>query len=234
MIKPEDRNIYKPYKKLVNEAIDAFIASNNRKPILLDAGCGHSSTLEEEYTRCAKVIGVDVDKAGLDQNQWVDEKYVADLTQMPLEDNSVDIIVSEWVLEHIEKPEKFLTECARVLNNQDGFFLFITPNKWSPYSIVTRLVPNKLHGAIVKFFYKRPTADTFPTFFRMNSEKTLTKLMQEYGFVKTSLIFNDDPLYMSFWKITKPLAQLWQIILRLKFLTRVKAHIIGNYRRKML
>lgn len=231
MIKPEDKNIYAPYLALVNQAIDEFIAETGRKPVLLDVGCGHSSVLEEEYKKCEKVIGVDLDKEGLELNEWVDEKIYGDATEVPLKDNSVDILVSAWVLEHIEFPDRLIKEADRLLG-VSGRFVFIAPNKWSIYSMVTRAVPNVLHGPIVKFFYKRPEEDTFPTVFGMNTEKDLDRLMGDGGFEKERFIYNDDELYMSFWRITKPIAKLWQIIVKPNFMRKVRAHVIGLYKKK--
>lgn len=227
MIKPEEINIYRPYLALVNEALDDLGDS----PVLLDGGCGHSPILKQEYKRCSKVIGVDLDREGLERNQWVDEKHFVSLVDIPIQEDSVDLLVSSWVLEHIEDPQSVIREAKRVLK-PGGYFIFIAPNKWSVYSLVTRLVPNKLHAPIVKFFYKRSSEDTFPTFFRMNTEKELDRLMGEVGFEKVAFLYNDDEKYIGFWRVTRPLAKLWQKVLSIKALRKIRAHIIGSYQLK--
>lgn len=229
MIKPEDQNIYAPYLEMVGIAIDEFATKNKRKPVLLDIGCGHSTVLEDHYKKCEKVIGVDLDIEGLEKNELVDEKYFTAAELVPLKSGSVDIIVSAWVLEHIEFPEKLVDKCNDLLT-KNGKFIFITPNKWSPYAVVTRAVPNKLHGAIVKFFYKRDESDTFHTFFKMNTKSALDRLFTKDGnFALKMLKYNDDELYAGFWQITKPVAKLWQKVVMTKPFAKIRAHIIGMY-----
>lgn len=98
MIRAQDKNIYKPYLTAINFAIEQFIKTNGAKPVLLDAGCGHSTVLENEYKKCKEVIGVDLDEAGINKNELVDRRIVSDIIKIPLPDRSVDIIVSAWVL----------------------------------------------------------------------------------------------------------------------------------------
>lgn len=40
----------------------------------------------------------------------------------PIESDSVDLVISDWVLEHIQDPSKFSTEFSRVLK-KGGFFV---------------------------------------------------------------------------------------------------------------
>lgn len=230
MSKFDDIKIYSPYKRLVNKAIDEFIVETGRKPVLLDAGCGHSPVLRKEYAKCERVIGVDLDREGLGKNKWVDEKIYGDMVNVPLEDGSVDIVVSAWVLEHIENSEGFTKEVGRLLSSA-GRFVSIAPNKWSLYSLVTRVVPNSWHGPIVKVFYGRPEHDTFPTFFRMNTEKELDRLFLETGLEQQEFIYNDSDRYIGFSFITKPLSWLWQAIVTPRFMRRIRAHVIVLYKK---
>lgn len=79
-----------------------------------------------------KVIGVDLDpqtieyaKANYTYNN-VDFK-VGDAEDIPLPDNSVDVIVSFETIEHVNDYKKFLKETKRVLK-KDGFMVISTPN----------------------------------------------------------------------------------------------------------
>ena len=72
-----------------------------------------------------KVIGLDIDPDVL-KNKDLDEAHIIkDI--LPLEDSSVDMAWSDYVLEHIEKPEVFLKEVHRVLKPGAAFF-FRAPN----------------------------------------------------------------------------------------------------------
>lgn len=47
--------------------------------------------------------------------------------KIPLEDNSVDVVISLETIEHLDKPEVFVSEVRRVLKS-DGVFVVSTPN----------------------------------------------------------------------------------------------------------
>lgn len=98
----------------------------NEDTILLDLGAGRASWYEDERGRfnerhprflknkVKKVIAVDVDAVVL-QNRTAHECYVMQNNRIPLADNTIDVIVADFVLEHIEKPEEFFEEVNRVL-----------------------------------------------------------------------------------------------------------------------
>jgi len=98
---------------------------------VLDIACGEgygSAALQK--TGAANVIGVDVsestcvhvrNKYGLDAKPGTAE-------QIPLPDNSIDVVVSFETIEHVPDPGRFLDECVRVLA-PGGMLVISTPNK---------------------------------------------------------------------------------------------------------
>ena len=64
----------------------------------------------------------------------------------------------------------------------------------------------------------------------MNSEEDLDKLLvEELGYNKLRFVYNDDPKYLGFCFLTKPLAALWhRIVMRPKF-EKLRVHIVGLY-----
>ncbi len=224
----EDQNIYAQYIELVDYTVDRLISSG-KNPVLLDAGCGYSDVLESIYKKCHTTIGVDKDRESLNKNHLVKKKIFSDLTKIPLENDSIDIITSAWVFEHIEKPKEFIIEVDRLLK-RDGYFVFIAPNIDGWFAFFSSIVPNKLHGFINKVLYKRYEVDTFKTFYKMNSEEDLDKLLVDgKGYKKLKFMYNDDPKYIGFNFLFKPVAWLWhKIIMRPRF-KKLRVHIIGLY-----
>ena len=55
-----------------------------------------------------------------------DRMFVSDIQQIPLASQSVDVVLTEGVLEHVINPQKAVSEIYRVLN-QDGLVLSTTP-----------------------------------------------------------------------------------------------------------
>jgi ubiquinone/menaquinone biosynthesis C-methylase UbiE len=228
MISKEDEKIYAPYIDLAMHAIDRLL-DKDRKPVLLDAGCGHSTVLEDVYHRCKLVLGVDADRQGLNHNKLVDKKIYSDLTKVPIRSDSVDIITSAWVLEHIEDPTKFVTEMDRVLK-PGGFFLFIAPNIDGWYAYFASITPDWFHRIGNRLCYKRKEHDTFQTYYRMNSEEDIDSLLiEKLGYRKVRFIYNDDPKYIGFNLLLKPLAFIWHKIVMTDRMERFRVHLIGLY-----
>jgi SAM-dependent methyltransferase len=153
---------------------------------VLDYGAGRGSTLATGRTdyctllgkfqgRVVKVIGVDIDPAVL-QNPFVDERYVVGVGEpLPLADESIDLIFSDFVLEHVDTPEIFEAEIRRVLK-PGGWFCARTPNRWGTTGILVNLVPNRLHAAILRRFTpEREERDVFRTVYKLNTLQRLKR-----------------------------------------------------------
>ena len=112
---------------------------------------------------------------------------------MPLEDNSVDIIIADYVLEHVEEPEGFVAEVRRLLR-PNGIFCARTPHKYNYISIGARMVPNKSHASYIKGLQpERKSQDVFPTAYKLNTVRAINRYFSE--FQNSSYIFRTDPSY---------------------------------------
>lgn len=160
--------------------------------IVLDVGCGRGAMtdrLEEnpwERCRvlkgdCQKVIGIDVDKAG-EQNTLIDEFRPIEGDTWPVDSASIDLLVSDAVVEHLEKPDQFFAECNRVVK-PGGFLCIRTPNRWSYVALGASIVPNQFHAGVVgKLQPGRKAKDVFPTYYRANTITTVRRLLKKHGF----------------------------------------------------
>lgn len=160
-----------------------------RAKVVVDVGCGRGS-MADGLTDHAEsgmvfhdlrgpgrhVIGIDLDPVGA-QNPIIDEfRMIDDAGHWPLADASVDLGVSDFVLEHIDDPEAFVAELARTLR-PGGVFVARTISRWSLLSFTARRVPNEKHpGWLSKLQPGRLEKDVFPTRYRMNSERDLARL----------------------------------------------------------
>ena len=100
---------------------------------ILDLGCGEGSRLnllsEGKYA-----IGLDISKTAirLAKENYPRVNFIqADLENIPLKGDSFELIYSAYVLEHLTKPEKVLSEGLRLLTN-GGCLILIAPNYGSP------------------------------------------------------------------------------------------------------
>src|ERR1035437_4437375 len=79
------------------------------------------------------------------------------------------LVLCDSVLEHLDVPKFFFEQARRVL--VDGGYLCIrTTNVLSYVGIGSRLVPNRLHSALLSRLQgSRKAEDVFPTLYRCNT-----------------------------------------------------------------
>jgi ubiquinone/menaquinone biosynthesis C-methylase UbiE len=100
--------------------------------VVLDIACGSGYGTQLLAKGAKKVYGVDVSR---DAVEYARKKFPAknveyltgDATKIPLDDNSVDVVVTFETIEHIKDYHRFLTEVKRVLKD-DGLAIISTPN----------------------------------------------------------------------------------------------------------
>jgi SAM-dependent methyltransferase len=126
---------------------------------VVDLGCGSSPYKEDILKVASSYIGVDWiitvhDQSGID--------VFADICRpFPFKNSSIDTVVSFQVLEHLENPDFFLSECFRVLKKGGHLFLTV-PFMWyiheaphdyyrfTKYGLQYLLKKNNFSDAIVK------------------------------------------------------------------------------------
>jgi len=104
----------------------------DKKVIDIACGSGYGSFILAK-AGAEKVIGADVDAKAVDN---ANKKYknnnikfvVDDAENIKQDDNAFDILVSFETIEHLQNPNKFLSEAKRVVK-QDGLAIISTPNK---------------------------------------------------------------------------------------------------------
>lgn len=164
---------------------------------LLDAGCGRGVPVLRKYLgRVPRLVGVELVEfsdvpAGI-------ETYNTDLAHMPLADQSVDLIISRSVFEHLVDPDAVYAEMARVLR-PGGRIVFLTANMWDYGTLAARLVPNRLHAKVVKAVEGRAEEDTFPTAYKTNTRAAVQRLSKASGLEVASFEYlSQYPNYLMF------------------------------------
>jgi SAM-dependent methyltransferase len=98
---------------------------------VLEAGCGEGYGADLISRVARRVIALDYDESTV---AHVRARYPrvevmhANLTELPLSDGSVDVVVNFQVIEHLWDQARFVSECARVLRSS-GLLMVSTPNR---------------------------------------------------------------------------------------------------------
>ena len=104
--------------------------------------------MELLHNQVALAVGLDIDWQSLIAHRVQELRRVCALAeQLPFPDESFDLIVCSWVLEHLAQPERVFAEVARVLRGPDpvhqlsgGHFVILAPNAWHPLVWVNRVL----------------------------------------------------------------------------------------------
>lgn len=187
---------------------------------VLNIGAGRGANILEDFSpyrrkvqqfkgRVKKIIGIDVDPA-VKENADLHEAHVVSPQDIyPLADASVDIAISDHVLEHVEFPKDFADEIARVLK-PGGWFCARTPVKWGYIGLGARTFPNSRHVAMLeKLQPGRKAEDVFPVFYRMNTKGDLEKAFPEDRWLNCTYGYNGAPGYHANRKFLFRLIEIW-------------------------
>jgi SAM-dependent methyltransferase len=188
---------------------------------VLDIGCGRGKQADDPIpTRrrlktlndaCDRLIGIDLDPLASD-NRCIDEfRMMRPHETWPLEDASIDLALSDYVLEHVDDPRLFFSECRRVIR-PGGLLCIRTTNVLSYFGLASLLTPDAAHAAIIGRAYTRPrkTDDIFPTRYRCNTLRAVRGMLERHGFDHCVYGYQSDPAHFGFSRILYALGVLHQ------------------------
>ncbi len=173
---------------------------------VLDMGCGDNTCLDDYRTDRRQVWGVDFQEhPQLQHRDWF--RLLPADGRLPFPAATFDVITSSWVLEHVRAPRTFLAEVSRVLR-PGGRFVSLSINAAHYVTWITRLfhvLPHQVTQELVWRLYGRPCHDTFPTWYRLNTEPALRSAAADAGLRLIGLHRAANPDYFSFspllWKL---------------------------------
>jgi SAM-dependent methyltransferase len=213
LVRRLDRSLYPDYgDNWDDELLRTEILSLLRpEHVILDLGAGAGIVKQMNFRGLAKrVCGVDPDARVLD-NPFLDEARVATGESLPYGDSTFDIVFSDNVLEHVERPLEVLREIARVLR-PDGYLLAKTPNSKHYMPLVARLTPHSFH-TYFNALRGRSVEDTFPTRYRLNSISDIRRWANAAGMkLHWARLIEGRPEYLRVSAITYLLGWLYERI----------------------
>ena len=187
--------------------------------VVVDYGCGRAAFLSDPVRvrrdlrslrdKVSQVIGLDIDP-GARSNPALSEFRQLNSPRWPLEDASADLVVCDSVLEHLPEPAVLFEEAARVL--RPGAYLCLrTTNRWHYVGVVSRLMPRRLHGGLLRVAQpSREEQDVFRAFYRCNSVSAVQRQLVLNGFEALVYTHEPEPAYLAFSRWAYALGVLYQ------------------------
>jgi ubiquinone/menaquinone biosynthesis C-methylase UbiE len=166
---PGELNHHTGFHRVVSAALPA-------KGKILDVGCGDNDLLTAYRTNNREVWGADFGvHPALKHAAWF-RPLRADGT-IPFADNTFEFVTSFMVMEHVAEPASFLAEIARVLK-PGGLYVGQSIHAIHYVTLIRRLfdlAPHSWVQRLVKKLYGREEHDTFPTCYRLNTQRAITR-----------------------------------------------------------
>ena len=189
----------------------------------LDVGCGHRilppslEPLEDRLVSQARhVTGCDIDQEALGRHRSIGDVRFGSADNLPFADQSFHLVTANMVFEHLPDPESAFRELARVLVPR-GRLIILTPNLWNYLvfgnCVLSKIVPRKVLVSIVSLAESREETDIYPTLYRANTMKELSRLAKKAGLEVKEVKMLTAP--QPFFKFFAPVAVIQLLLMRM-------------------
>jgi SAM-dependent methyltransferase len=171
--------------------------------VMLNLGAGGPAPrgkIKKFKGEVARVVGVDIDPEVVNNPELDDAHVIGPEGQLPFPDQSFDLVLSDWVVEHVAEPVRFLREIGRVLREGGSMFLR-TPNKHHYVGFLASTTPHWFHELVAnRVRGNRPGShEPWPSYYRLNTRRSITRAGDSAGFRAVEVrIWEGPPLYLVF------------------------------------
>jgi len=164
---------------------------------VLDLGCGFGRTETDLRAKARLVVGCDLGE-DVKENYFVGARTQGSGYNLPFSDSVFDVIIMDYVLEHLEFPDKCASELFRVLRPEGKLFVR-TPNLFHYVSLISYVTPHSFHRKAVQWIGQSPELHPFETYYRVNTCKAARRCFESAGFsTKEIRMVEKEPTYLVF------------------------------------
>jgi SAM-dependent methyltransferase len=193
--------------------------------VILDYGAGRGAQFECDpwtqhllllHPKCSVRMGCDVDPVVLD-NPFIDKAFILHKDanyEIPTDSESVDLVLADWVLEHLPDPLNTFKDVYRVLK-KGGWFCARTGNLLHYSYATAHMIGDSIIGnrILSKSQPHRQDKDVFPKHFRANLSWQLRNYARETGFRLTHIHqWEPEPGYLKFNSLSLLVGAIYQRI----------------------
>jgi SAM-dependent methyltransferase len=230
----------------VDGSVEFYARVNRVMPAsstVLDFGAGRGRQFEDVdpwwrdllllRPKCQVRVGCDVDPT-VKNNPYLEQAYVLrseDDYRIPLPDGSVDVVLADWVIEHLQDPSHTFREIHRVLA-PGGWFCARTGNLFHYSYALARLIGNTALGKRLLAIAQpgRAEQDVFPKVMAVNTRRALRRSLRNAGFAQiTIVLWESEPAYLNFHPIAFAIGAIYERGARVGVLPRAE---LLSYARK--
>ncbi|QTA79208.1 SAM-dependent methyltransferase [Desulfonema limicola] len=167
-----------------------FISETSK---VLEFGAGPSNKTSQFLSGIsAELVGLDVDLE-VKENKFLSAAFTYDGSFFPFDAGTFDIVVSNYVMEHVAQPLLICKEISRVLK-PGGVFIFRTPNFFHYVPILSYFFPMGLANWVRNL--PDDAHDPYPTVYKFNSETKCREILNAAGFEIIELhLVEKEPSY---------------------------------------
>jgi SAM-dependent methyltransferase len=175
----------------------------NPRTVMLNLGAGGPAArhrIKVFKGEVARVAGADIDPEVVDNPELDDAHVITPGGPLPFANESFDLVLSDWVVEHVAEPGPFLSEVARVLRPGGSYFLR-TPNKHHYVGFIANMTPHWFHELVANRARGMNSSDhePWPTYYRLNSRRVIEQAGCAAGFRLVEVqIWEGPPVYLVF------------------------------------
>jgi SAM-dependent methyltransferase len=159
-----------------------------------DDQCEYRKRVRDLRDTGIRLVGCDVDPA-IARNPVLEQKVVIQSgASLPYADRSVDLLLADYVLEHLSDPDWFAKEIDRVLRT-GGWLCARTPPKWH-YVVLASKLPRVLHSSLIGLSQpERKSEDVFEAYYRLNAITAIKKHFPASRFHNCTYYYVNSPAY---------------------------------------
>lgn len=223
-----------PYTKpditeLYSEVI-ADYASKKKHQMVVDVGGGRLTPFAKylDLVKNHKLVVIDFSEEELKKNIYADRTIVADINkELPLRPNSVDLIVSRYVLEHVDNLPSFISHSQKALKN-GGYFIHLFSCKFALFALLNQLFPIRLTKSLLNNLVPNSQhIRGFKTYYNYCYYDGIINIFAKKGFsVEKVYLSYYQSRYFSFFALFYIISIFYEIILQMLGLKNLGAYIL--------
>lgn len=176
---------FRPPLKDIHQDLVAEYMNSTPNNVVLDVGGGHYCPFAQQRdpSMGTKIIAADISSEQLQRNTMVDDVVACDACRaLPFKDDSVDLVVTRTLMEHLANNEVFLSETLRVLR-PGGRTLHVFPGRYAPFAILNRILPHRMVVAVLFAVFPRWRDHCgFPAYYTNCYAPRISTIMRDQGY----------------------------------------------------